>query len=84
MPLQNFDLIIDKEDPNVHTLKLANKSASEFVTCALKISILENENLNLLDTEQVSKSIYEWLEQKEQYPAFQNFITDMFGKTPTR
>lgn len=80
LPLQNFDLIIDKEDPNVHTLKLANKSASEFVTCALKISILENENLNLLDTEQVSKSIYEWLEQKEQYPAFQNFITDMFGK----
>lgn len=80
LPLQNFDLIIDKEDPNVYTLKLANKSASEFVTCALKISILENENLNLLDTEQVSKSIYEWLEQKEQYPAFQNFITDMFGK----
>lgn len=79
LPLQNFDLIIDKQDPNVHTLKLANKSASEFVTCALKISILEDENLNLLDVEQVSRSIYEWLEQKEQYPAFQNFITDMFG-----
>lgn len=79
LPLQNFDLIIDEEDPNPHKLKLANKSSSEFVTCALKVSILEDEKVNILDTESVSESIYKWLEEKERYPAFQTFISNMFG-----
>ncbi|MGN1281384.1 MAG: DUF5906 domain-containing protein [Succinivibrio sp.] len=78
LPLQNYDLIIDENDPSLNKLKLANKSSSNYVTCALKISILEDEKLNLMDTDQVSQSIYKWLEQKEQYSKFQKFITDMF------
>lgn len=64
IPLQNYDLIIDKDNPSIENTKIVNKVSSRLVTNAVKIKLSSNNNNDFV----------EWIKKHKAYRKFQLFI----------
>lgn len=64
IPLQNYDLIIDKDNPGIENTKIVNKVSSRLVTNALKIKLPSNN----------TEDFVEWIKKHKAYRKFQLFL----------
>lgn len=67
IPLQNYDLVIDNNNPCIETTRIENKQSSRLVTNALKIRIPSNDK----------NDFTKWTEKCRTNEIFKNFINQI-------
>lgn len=65
IPLQNYDLFIDKDNPCLETIRVEVKVSSRFTTCPLNISLDSQDNFT------------DWCQQSLLYKPFQDYISNI-------